>query len=439
MQTITGPVTATPRAESPPAGSPLGEGPILLASHGRDSTEPALRATRQLAQRFHRDVEVVGVVEPITPLLMAPEALLVPLDEVKSLATQMRERVSRQLRQDLGERAGWHAEVRQGIPSQTLAGTARERDASMIVTGLSPHPVVDRVFGNEIPVELTRVIDRPLLAVAPTWERLPRTIVVTVDMSGTSERVVRFAAALFPEATTIFLVHVMPRVSEIERDLPGWEATYERELAAAFDRMREGLPAGAKIETVTLRGAVAKEITDFARYAKADLIVSGLHTHGLLYRLFFGNVATKLLRAATTSVLLVPEGEPPSSPLHQPRTITLPRADWTARLREFSLRNRARRAALEIDEPAIGAVVQAFDYPFAGVDYDSRDDRVQLMLGENGVAGRQLTHTIGEPTSIDVLTDPRARDTALRIAYEDGQALLTFMVEEHAPLWESRG
>ena len=434
METITRPTADALRVETPA----LREGPILLASDGRDSTEPALRATRQLAQRFHRDVEVVGVVEPLTPLLMAPEALIVPLDEVKNIATETRQRVSQQLRQDLGERAGWHAEVRQGVPAQVLAARARERDASLVVTGLSPHPVVDRVFGNEIPVELTRLVDRPLLAVAPTWETLPRTLVITVDMSGTSERVVRFACALFPEATTVYLVHVMPRASDIERDLPGWETTYRRELEAAFQRMREGLPTAAKVEAVTLRGSVAKEITDFAQYAKADLIVTGLHTHGIFYRLFFGNVATKLLRAATTSVLLVPEGEPAFSPLHEPRTINLARADWTARLRDFSRRNRARRVTLEIDEPALGAVVQAYDYPFAGIDYDSRDDRVQLMLGEDGSAGRQLTHTIGRPESIDMLTDPRARDTALRVSYKDGQALLTFMIEQHEPLWDSR-
>lgn len=416
---------------------PLRAGPILLASDGRDSTEPALRATRQLAQRFARDVQVLGVVEPLTPLLMPPEALTVPLDEVRTLATQMRQRVSEQLRQDLGERAGWRAEVRQGIPSQTIADTAKERDASLLVTGLSAHPVVDRVFGNEIPVELTKLVDRPLLAVTPPWERLPRTIVITVDMSGTSERVVRFTSALFPDATTIYLVHVMPRTTEVERELPGWEATYERELAAAFDRMREGLPTNAKIETVTLRGSVAKETSDFAQYAKADLIATGLHTHGLFYRLFFGNVATRLLRAATTSVLLVPEGEARVSPLHESRTISLPRHDWPARLRDFSLRNKSRRVTLEIDEPAIGAVVQAYDYPFAGVAYDPRDDRVELMLGEDGTTGRQLTHTIGAPTSIDILTEPRGRDGALRVAYKDGQALTTFMIEKHEPLWTS--
>ena len=434
MATIATPTTATAmRAETPS----LREGPILLASDGRDSTEPALRATRQLAQRFSRDVQVVGVVEPLTPLLMPPEALTVPLDEVRTLATQMRQRVSQQLRQDLGERAGWHAEVRQGVPSQTISAVARERDASIVVTGLSPHPIVDRVFGNEIPVELTRIVDRPLLAVAPSWDVLPRTIVVTVDMSGTSERVVRFASAIFPDATTIYLVHVMPRASEVERDLPGWEATYERELAAAFDRMRAGLPTNTKVETVTLRGSVAKEISDFAQYAKADLIVTGLHTHGLFYRLFFGNVAARLLRAATTSVLLVPEGEPQFSPLHEPRTIGLPRHDWPARLRDFSRRNKARRVTLEIDEPALGAVVQAYDYPFAGVDYDPREDRVQLMFGEDGSAGRQLTHTIGAPSSIDMLTEPRGRDSALRVAYKDGQVLVTFMVEKHEPLWTS--
>ncbi|HEX2780748.1 MAG TPA: universal stress protein [Gemmatimonadaceae bacterium] len=413
----------------------LPTGPILFASDGSDSTEPALRATRQLAQRFQREVQVVGVVDAMPPFFVPPEALVQPLESVSLLVGSMRQRVTTQLRQDLGERSGWHAEVRRGVPSQTIAAVSREHDASLIVTGLSPHPVVDRVFGNEVPVELTRLIDRPLLAVAPNWEVMPRTLVITVDMSGASERVAGLACSLFPEATTVYLVHVMPKLTEIEGEVPDWESMYERELAAAYERIRAAITTNAKVETVTLHGSVAKEITDFAEYAKADLIVTGVHTHGVFYRLFFGNVATKLLRAATTSVLLVPEGEPVESPLTEPLTTTLPRDDWSTRLRDFTLRNKGRRVTLEIDEPTLGAIIQAYDYPFLGVSYDARDRRVQLLLGEGVADGRQFTHTIGKPTSIDILSAPRGRDTTLRIAYEGGQALLNFLVEEHQPLW----
>ena len=416
---------------------PLGRGPLLLASDGRSSTEPALRATRQLAQRFQRDVHAVGVLEPALPVYLPPEALLQPLEEGQNGLALLRTRLTRQLRQDLGERAGWSAEVRRGIPAQAVATVARERDASLVVTGLSPHPLVDRVIGNEVPVSLAQLLDRPLLAVAPSWERLPRTILVTVDMSGTSERVARLASALFPEATTIYLVHVMPKPSDAEAAADGWTELYERELSAAYQRIRAAMTTRATVEVVTLRGNVAREVADFARYTKTELIVTGTHVHGMFYRLLFGNVATKLLRAADTSVLLIPETEPVASPLTAPRTTVIPRDDWSARLRDISRRNRARRVALEIDEPEVGAVFQVYDYPFLGVDFDTRGNRVQLMLGEGTPNGRMLTHTIGEPTSIDLLTAPQGRDSALRIAYKGGQAILIFLIEEHAPLWSS--
>jgi hypothetical protein len=229
----------------------------------------------------------------------------------------------------------------------------------------------------------------------------------------------------------------MPKPSDADAATDGWEAMYEGELAAAYQRIRAAMTTTATIETVTLRGNVAGEIGDFARYVKAELIVSGTHAHGMFYRLVFGNVATKLLRAANTSVLLIPEGEPVASPLTAPRTTTLPRDDWSARLRDVTRRNRARRVALEIDEPEIGAVFQAYDTPFLGVDFDTRGNRLQLMFGEGTPTGRTLTHTIGEPTSVEVLTAPQGRDSALRIAYKGGQALVLFLVEEHLPLWSS--
>ena len=432
-------ITSTRQLEARCAPIPLGDGPILLASDGRESTEPALRATRQLATRLGREVHVVGIVEPGPPLFLPPEVLMQPVDTSATLVGRTRQRITAQLRQDLGDRPGWRAEVRRGIPAQAIAAVANECNAGMIVTGLSPHPVVDRIVGSEVPVELSRLTDRPLLAVAPGWERLPRTIVITVDMSGTSERVARFAGELFPDATTVYLVHVMPRQSEAEPEAASWEAMYERELAAAYARVRATLPATSQVETVTLRGNVAGEVSDFAEYAKADLLVSGVHAHGMFYRMFFGNVATKLLRAATTSVLLVPEGDLAASPLAQPLTVTLPRDDWGTRLRDFTRRNAGRRIALEIDERDVGAAFQAYDYPVLGASFDHRDDRVQLMLGEGRADGRQLTHTIGRPRSIDVMTAPHGRDSALRVAYEGGQALLLFLVEEHTPAWTSEG
>ena len=99
--------------------------------------------------------------------------------------------------------------------------------------------------------------------------------------------------------------------------------------------------------------------------------------------------------------------------------------DWAVRLEEFTKRNAGRRVTVEVDDPELGAQAQEHDYPLLGVAYDHRDARVEIMLGELGYDGRHLTRSIGDVSSIDVLTDDQDRDLALRVQHGAGQTLLT--------------
>ena len=101
--------------------------------------------------------------------------------------------------------------------------------------------------------------------------------------------------------------------------------------------------------------------------------------------------------------------------------------ETAACLDEFTRRNIGRRSVLEVDDPEIGAQAQENDYPLLGATYDVYDRRVELMFGDLGDTGRHLTRGIGGATQIDVLSDDRGRDIALRIAHGAGQTLLTFV------------
>jgi hypothetical protein len=112
----------------------------------------------------------------------------------------------------------------------------------------------------------------------------------------------------------------------------------------------------------------------------------------------------------------------------EPPTIqALEKPEWTARLDEFTRRNIGRRGVLEVDDPELGAQAQEHDYPFLGATYDHHDGRVELMVGELGDVQRHLTRSIGSVSSIDVLTNERGRDLALRIAHGAGQTVLSFL------------
>lgn len=93
-------------------------------------------------------------------------------------------------------------------------------------------------------------------------------------------------------------------------------------------------------------------------------------------------------------------------------------------LSAFTARNAARVVSLEVDDPDIGAMVEARSYPLLGVDYDHKDKRISIMLGDSTTGGRHLTRGISNPDSVSVLTES-GKDVALSIAHGKGQTLLT--------------
>ena len=93
-------------------------------------------------------------------------------------------------------------------------------------------------------------------------------------------------------------------------------------------------------------------------------------------------------------------------------------------MKAFTARNAGRICTLEIDDPELGALVEAHSYPLLGVDYDHRDCRLTVSVGETKGTDRHLARSV-RPESISVLSFG-GRDTALSVAHGSGQTLLTF-------------
>lgn len=100
------------------------------------------------------------------------------------------------------------------------------------------------------------------------------------------------------------------------------------------------------------------------------------------------------------------------------------RDEWVRELEQFTDRNAGRPTLLEVDGVEFGAQEQEREYPLRGVAYDPRDERVEIMLGDETVAGRHFTHTVGDVKEIDVLTDEDGQDQALRVEHGDAQTLV---------------
>jgi nucleotide-binding universal stress UspA family protein len=399
--------------------------PIIVASDGRAQSDGALAFGRLLADSDDA-LRLVTVVKPVPAVPDAPVSISPDLEAARRA----------EARRDVGEQARrlWSedgdVELMEGDPATAVTRLAHRVGATMIVCGLGRHRVADRIFGDETALRFIRAADVPVLAVAERLDHAPRRIIVAVDFTETSLRAARLSLEIAAPGASVHLVHVAPRTG-FSHEWDYATGSYKQDAGVALHRVHEQLriPRGMSVQEILLQGDPATELLALASSLNADLIATGSHGRGFVGRLLLGSVATRIVRCSTCSVLSVPHAAAMTSARTsaEARPVeTIDRSVWAPELAEFTRRNLGRRGTLEIDDLDIDAQAQAFDFPFAGADWDSHDERVELMLGDAKTSGRHLTHSVSGVTSIALLRDEHGRDLSLRIAHGMGLTAFTF-------------
>lgn len=297
--------TLTPTTQTAPpaaAESTAPRGPVLVATDGSAHADAALRAARELAARCGAPVRVLSVLDPLP--VAAPE-VMPPLsteaetqrraDRLAAVHAQM-DRTARGVR--------WPVALDDGHPMATIAGHARALGSRLIVVGLGRHGVKERLFGDETALQLMRLADAPVLAVAPSFAAPPHRIVAALDFSPSSIHALRAAVELAAPDAAIDLVHVVTRdMSNVMWE--DWQNAYSTSVMQAFNdaRAEAAVPEGCTVKTYVLRGDPAHEILALADRVGADLICTGSHGHGFFARILVGSVTTRIVRGAHCSVL----------------------------------------------------------------------------------------------------------------------------------------
>ena len=406
-------------------------GLVLVATDGRTQSDGALAVGRLLAAAAGSSVEVVAVQPQVAPFV-PDTTLLLERDPTEKLTADLADRVRRQSARlstmgtgaSLGEPI-----ITRGKPERVIASLASERDARLIVVGLGRHGVLDRIFGNETAVKVARESRVPVLAVPAEARTIPQNAVVGVDFSEGSLRAAQKTIELLSGGGVVHLVHVTARGRLVMDPLVS-DQEYRDALRHDFVRFRARLvvPPNVQVTHQTVEGDAARELIAFAERQHADTIAGGSHGEGLMVRFVLGSVTSALLRAASCSVLVVPESD---AILDDSRpgdaTIQIDRTEWAAVLADFSRTNVGRRTRLELDDADIGAQSQETNYPLRGIAFDPHDERLSIMLGGLTTAEPHLTRNIERVISVDLLTDRNGNDVALRVRHGAGQTLLTFV------------
>ena len=296
-----------PAATAPiPGGRSLAK--LLVATDGGPHSDAALVLGSVIAQRAQAAMDVLTTYQWLPRPPAEPAELAEAPELERMLRDDLRERVLCQLVRAGVPVAPEHLLLRTGHPGETVVRTAEETGAQLIVLGLRPHGLAQRVFGPETALHVVHTARVPVLAVANRLRWLPPRAVVAVDFSESSARAVHTAIDLLGTGGGLVLVHVAPRSSVPFDASAAWQESPAGGLADRLHSFEHGLriPAGLTVEHVILLGDPAAEILALTARAHAELIVTGSHGRSAAGRALLGSVATALLRNAGCSVLVAP-------------------------------------------------------------------------------------------------------------------------------------
>lgn len=277
---------------------------LVLAA---DAT-PAARAAATIAGLISARRRMQGAA--ITVLVPQPAAATASRTQEHCNAPEC----ARQQVQHLPAAAGeWQHDVVRGNPANEIVRFARECHAQLIVLGLRPHDMVDRLFRDETALAVMQQTDVPTLAVVASMQTLPTTVAVGMDFSRASLTAMHAAAALMPAGGRLMLVYVAPETRSWARASASINCLYRDRLDETLTQIVGDVQKrwNLSVSVHVLHGPVVPELREFAREHGVELIAIG-KSSGTRGQCVLGTVASALTRTAELSLLVAPAESTPT-------------------------------------------------------------------------------------------------------------------------------
>lgn len=291
---------------------------VLAALKPDGASDAVLRTAQWLAEREHRALHVVSVVE--TAPLVAPPSMSASHLPVHH---EERRRAIKQSIRAAYDRIGHSAprfriDVVDGSAPATIADIAREHEVRIVVVGRGTHGSLGRLVRGEHVLEIIRRTMSPVLVV-PASPALPvERAMVAFDFSMASIRAAATALELLGPGGCLTLVHVTnPGRGDGHRS-QWWLHSAERRMRETLRDFARALPsrAGVAVETAQVHGPPAEVLTAYARSQAIQLLACGWHGQGLLARMFAEGGTAELLHRAECAMLVAqaPRGRASTHP-----------------------------------------------------------------------------------------------------------------------------
>ena len=136
--------------------------------------------------------------------------------------------------------------------------------------------------------------------------RLPKRIVVGMDLDPDGMQMTGKTLAMVADAPSVSCVHVQPRNEFLGVDWAQYDQEYQFAINERFAAVEKSLASlGLRPDLIQLHGDPAKEMVDFSAYSKAELIVVGIKRKFGKSRAIGGRTARRIIRHAASSVMIV--------------------------------------------------------------------------------------------------------------------------------------
>lgn len=289
---------------------------ILVASDLRPETDHVLSSALTLASRTGAEVHVVHGVEFLT----VPYSAISAADDYQRRIQDARDALEEQARRALP--SGAHPaslQVREESAPRAILDRATEVGADLVMIGPArPRRFRGAILGNTAD-RLLSAAGVPVLVLSASTSFDLQRVVVPLDLAdparGALDQGLLWAASLAPRslppetaAVQVRVLYVIPRKYEDS------DSTFSRvvvdpqlqlEIEDALQRVEPAAAVGVRAETAW-GDAPAEEIVRYADAEPTDLLVLGTHGYGALGRALIGSVTSRVVRAASCPMLLVP-------------------------------------------------------------------------------------------------------------------------------------
>lgn len=310
---------------------------ILCPTDFSDFSQRALERAVRLARWFDARITLLHVIPPIPWALPAHASVpyvAMPADLLRTVREEVEKELRRFARPFLEEGVPVETRLEDGDPARVIQKVAESLPAGLIVMGTHGRAGFEHLILGSVTEKVLRRAPCPVLtigkAVEPPLGALFRRILCAADLTDGSRPTIEMAVALAQEnmarVTFLHVVESLPGEAGSQLSMPSpvggmphtdlAEQARERLAWSVPESARESCDVSERVEM----GTAWREILRAADDTKADLVVMGAHSHGLLGRMFLGSTSNQVVRQAPCPVLVV---RPAPASANHPKTETV--------------------------------------------------------------------------------------------------------------------